>query len=90
MRKAIGIDLGGTSINGGLIDEDGNILKRTERDTLTAKGRYDVLERIQEVIDTLMEEEVIGVAIGSPGFIDSNEGIFICVMSPCSSIVFLL
>ena len=72
--KAIGIDLGGTSINGGLIDEDGNILKKAEKDTLTAKGRYEVLDRISEVIDILMEEDVLGIAIGSPGFIDSNEG----------------
>ena len=27
MKKAIGIDLGGTSILGGLIDEDGMIIK---------------------------------------------------------------
>lgn len=74
MKKAIGIDLGGTSINGGLIDEDGNIIKRAEKDTLTAKGRYQVLERISQVIDMLMDEDVIGIAIGSPGFIDSNEG----------------
>lgn len=74
MKKAIGIDLGGTSINGGLIDADGNILERAEMDTLTAKGRYEVLQRISEVIDMIMDEEVIGIAIGSPGFIDSNEG----------------
>lgn len=74
MRKAIGIDLGGTSIKGGLIDHEGNIVKRAEQDTLTAKGRYEVLERISEVIDSLMDDEVIGIAIGSPGFIDSNEG----------------
>lgn len=74
MRSAIGIDLGGTSINGGLIDEEGNILKRVEKDTLTANDRYEVLRRISEVIDILIEDEVIGIGVGSPGFIDSNEG----------------
>ncbi len=74
MKKAIGIDLGGTSINGGLIDEEGNILKRVEKDTLTANDRYEVLRRISEVIDILIEDEVIGIGVGSPGFIDSNEG----------------
>ncbi|NLY46723.1 MAG: ROK family protein [Tissierella sp.] len=74
MKKAIGIDLGGTSIKGGLIDEGGNILKKAEKDTLTANGRYEVLERISEVINMLMEDGVMGIAIGSPGFIDSNEG----------------
>lgn len=74
MKKAIGIDLGGTSINGGLIDEEGNILKRVEKDTPTANDRYEVLRRISEVIDILIEDEVIGIGVGSPGFIDSNEG----------------
>ncbi len=74
MKRVIGIDLGGTSINGGLIDEDGNILKRADKDTLTANGRSEVLERISQVIEILMEYSVIGIGIGSPGFIDSNEG----------------
>jgi len=74
MRRAIGIDLGGTSINGGLIDEEGNILKRVEKDTPTANDRYEVLRRISEVIDVLTEDEVLGIGIGSPGFIDSSEG----------------
>ena len=40
MKRVIGIDLGGTSINGGLIDEEGNIIKRADKDTLTANSRY--------------------------------------------------
>ena len=74
MKRVIGIDLGGTSINGGLIDEEGNIIKRADKDTLTANSRYEVLQRVSEVIDTLMEDEVIGIGIGSPGFIDFDEG----------------
>lgn len=74
MKRAIGIDLGGTSIKGGLIDEAGNIIRRAERDTKAAKGRLEVLDAISQVIDELMEKSVIGIAIGSPGFIDSKEG----------------
>ena len=74
MRRAIGIDLGGTSIKGGLIDKEGNILKRAKKDTRSARGRDEVLQRISQVIDILMEDDVIGIAIGSPGFIDSDEG----------------
>lgn len=33
MRKVIGIDLGGTKINGGIVDESGNILKKITIDT---------------------------------------------------------
>lgn len=74
MKKVIGIDLGGTSIYGGVIDEKGQILKRSQRDTFSAKNKTDVLNRISEVIDELLEENIIGIGIGSPGFIDSIEG----------------
>lgn len=74
MNKVIGIDLGGTSIYGGLIDSEGNILKRAARETTVAKGSNEVLKLIEEVIDELLEDDVLGIAIGSPGFIDSQEG----------------
>lgn len=74
MKRAIGIDLGGTSIKGGLIDEEGNILKKVKKDTVTARGKTQVLERISQVIDMLKDDNLIGIAIGSPGFIDSDEG----------------
>ena len=39
MKKAIGIDLGGTSIYGGIIDENGKVLKRASRDSQAHQGR---------------------------------------------------
>lgn len=74
MKKVIGIDLGGTSIYGGIIDEDGKVLKRVEIETPTGKGRKGVLDGIIEVINELMEEGILGIGIGSPGCIDSIEG----------------
>jgi glucokinase len=74
VKKVIGIDLGGTSIYGGLINEKGEILKRASRDT-AQEGRKVVLERITEVIKELMKGETIeGIGLGSPGFIDVKEG----------------
>lgn len=74
MRKAIGIDLGGTSICGGIINEKGEILKRADRDTPIDKGRRGVLDAIIDVIDELMEEDILGIGIGTPGCIDSING----------------
>ncbi len=33
MSTGIGIDIGGTKVSGGVVDEDGRILVRTRRDT---------------------------------------------------------
>ncbi len=75
MKKVIGIDLGGTSIYGGLVDEKGEILKRASRDTGAQEGRKVVLGRIMEVVDELMEGETVeGIGLGSPGFIDVKQG----------------
>lgn len=75
MKKVIGIDLGGTSIYGGLINEKGEILKKASRDTRAQKGRQVVLGRIREVINELIEGETVeGIGLGSPGFIDVKEG----------------
>ncbi|MBC8589561.1 ROK family protein [Wansuia hejianensis] len=74
MEKVIGIDLGGTSIYGGVLNKDGEILKRGERTMANAKGQGDVLNKIGDLIEELMEDDILGIGIGSPGFIDSNEG----------------
>lgn len=74
MKKVIGIDLGGTSIYGGLIDQEGNILKRSMRPTGSSGGREQVLHNIKEVIDELLEEGVVGIGLGSPGFIHTERG----------------
>lgn len=75
MKKVIGIDLGGTSIYGGIINEKGEIIKRAERETGTGLGKIEVLNRIMEVIKELLNGQVVeGIGIGTPGFIDSEEG----------------
>ncbi len=73
--NVIGVDLGGTSIYGGLINESGKILKRAERETGTGLGKGEVLNRISQVINELsIGEDIHGIGIGTPGFIDSEAG----------------
>lgn len=74
--KAIGIDLGGTSINGGIVDENGNILKRFEHETGKGVGAKEVINRIALVVNELLtgEEGISSIGIGSPGFIDTVNG----------------
>ncbi|MBS4535516.1 ROK family protein [Clostridium sp. D2Q-14] len=75
MKKVIGIDLGGTKIYGGVIDENGKILKIAKRDSKAQEGRAVVLNGIYEVIEELMEgEQVYAIGLGSPGAIDVKEG----------------
>lgn len=71
MSLAIGIDVGGTKIAGGVVDEKGVILE--ER---TVESPATDAEAIEEAIATLVHElcgghDVGGVGIGAAGYIDA-------------------
>lgn len=75
MQKVIGIDIGGTKINACLIDEQGNIIERHMLDTEASKGRDVVLNNINKSINAISYKEASAIGIGTPGFIDSKNGI---------------
>lgn len=71
--KVIGIDLGGTTIKGGLVDLEGNIIKKLNTDT--PKDSNSILEAIIYIIEDLSNgENILGIGLGTPGFIDSDRG----------------
>ena len=44
MSLAIGIDIGGTKVAGGLVDEEGNVIARARRDTPHRSTKAAVVE----------------------------------------------
>lgn len=75
MKKVIGIDLGGTKINGAVVDSLGNILKQESLYTDRSGNPGDVIRSIEFLVSILMKgEKIEAIGIGSPGFIDSDKG----------------
>lgn len=73
MKYAIGIDLGGTGVKGGIVDENGKIIKSLT--TKTSKVNKEVIKAISDLIIELSKDLPIeGVGVGSPGTIDYKEG----------------
>lgn len=76
----IGIDLGGTFIKGGIVNENGEILICDKTPTEVEKGDKGVAANIAHLAKDLLDRqgidisEVEGLGIGSPGMIDSAEG----------------
>lgn len=69
--KVLGIDLGGTKIQMGVLDEKGNIEKEYLYPTI--EPIYENLEKaIDEVVSAHVDVEAIG--IGTPGFVDREKG----------------
>ncbi|WP_174613803.1 ROK family glucokinase [Virgibacillus ihumii] len=74
-KTFIGIDVGGTTVKIGIIDEIGNILDKWEIPTNTDNHGESILSDIwNSVSNKLSLENVAGIGIGVPGFIDQETG----------------
>lgn len=75
----IGIDLGGTNIRGGLVDDLGNIINRRQEPTLAKEGADSVVNRLIHFIEFLSSQnstlELKGIGVGCPGIIDIEQGV---------------
>ena len=72
---SLGIDLGGTQIKCGLVEE-GRILRFGVCDTRLREGYAAVVDRMAELAERVLEKdraEYVGIA--SPGIIDAGRGI---------------
>jgi glucokinase len=77
----LGIDLGGTNVQIGVVTEDGKVLSRAKRKTLADEGRDAVLDRIVDGVEEACDsagvplESIKSVGMGAPGPVDPNTGI---------------
>ena len=74
----IGIDIGGTKVAGGVVDEHGKVLRRARRDTPHRSMSPDVVEdTLVEVVDELFEavgrDRISAVGIGAAGFVAADR-----------------
>lgn len=75
MKKYISIDIGGTFIKYGLIDENGQILEKQELATEAIKGGEQILEKVLRIVSNYKDKtEVEGVAISTAGMVDTKNG----------------
>jgi glucokinase len=80
-KLAIGIDLGGTNLKGVLLNQQGIGSTVTRIPTEAQKGGARVMQNILTLIDQLLSKvpigaQVIGVGIGTPGFV-SETGVIL-------------
>ncbi len=76
----VGIDLGGTFIKGGIVNDLGEIVLQDKVPTESEKGADAVAENIARLAKTLLEKtglgvsDVEGLGMGVPGMINSKTG----------------
>ena len=76
----LGVDLGGTKIEVGIVDKNGNILNTKRVLTLGEDGPEKVLKRMCTLVDEVMSgtrlnlDDISGIGIGVPGAVDYSRG----------------
>src|SRR5438046_1213175 len=74
---AIGIDLGGTSIKAGVVDQKGRITDQLTVDSKANKGPSAVIQQIvfaiQDIFGRNKRSECMGIGIGAPGVVSLED-----------------
>jgi glucokinase len=76
-RRAIGLDLGGTYLKGGVVDADGVVHFSGEwlaRVTESAEAPLETVAHAVEALDQLAEGATVGVGLGVPGAVHPDTG----------------
>lgn len=75
MTHYLAIDIGGTQIKYGLVDQSGQLLEHHKMDTQAHLGGPHILATVKELVKTYKESSSIaGVAISSAGMVDHEKG----------------
>ena len=69
----IGVDIGGTSIVAARFSES-ELLERAEVPTGSNRPAEEIMESLYEAIEKVITDEVIGIGIGMPGFMNVETG----------------
>ncbi|MEL4504171.1 ROK family glucokinase [Luteococcus sp. H138] len=72
---SIGIDIGGTKVAAGVVDEQGQVLRRLQRPT-PSRSPEAVEDAIVEVVEDLAGSHDVGaVGIGAAGWVDTDQAV---------------
>ena len=79
----IGVDLGGTNIACGLVDDSGKILFKKSTPTLATREADEITADIIKLIDAVIKDagvsknDIISIGVGCPGAVDDNRGMVV-------------
>ncbi len=79
---AIGIDIGGTSIKGAAVYDDGKMLDVFSLPVIKGEPGEDTIEKLIDLLENYVKDqgiadEIIGIGIGIPGLIDVEKGVVV-------------
>lgn len=72
--KYIGIDIGGTKIQVGVV-QNGTLIQAKWFETSASAPSEQILQELADHIETVMDDAVAGIGVGTPGLVDEDRGI---------------
>ena len=78
--KIVGVDIGGTTINAGLVSGE-KIVRKAEIDTPSDRPQHEVLQAVYQAIEEVFDPEIAGIGIGVPGLVDQQEQLVLDVVN---------
>jgi len=75
-NRVIGVDLGGTKILAGIVDDEGDVGRIVEVATPTS-SQAAVVDALVDVVEQLRTPEIVAVGFGLPTRVDQNTGVAI-------------
>lgn len=82
MKYSIGLDIGGTKIAAGIVDQEGNLSNQSKLPSMT-EDKESMFEQVVHAIETVFadfegnKEDVLGIGVGLPGKVDRENGVAI-------------
>ena len=79
----IGVDLGGTNISVGVVDENNKIIGRGKEKTRASRPAAEIFESIKDAINAAAKDagieinDVKSIGVGTPGSVDKENGIIV-------------
>ena len=77
-KTYLGVDIGGTAVKLGLVDENGAVLRRAERSVSFDGYKTPILDTVQAAIHEFLTADtprLEGIAVSATGQIDSRRGV---------------
>jgi glucokinase len=71
--RVIALDLGGTKLLSGIVDDDGVVERRVVSATDTS-SEDALLAQVERAVDDLMEDDIGAIGVGLPSMIDQRRG----------------
>ena len=73
-KRAIGVDLGGTKILAGVVDEAGRVHATEQRETPTG-SQEELLDALEDAVRKLLTPEIVAVGFGIPARVNQRTGV---------------